>query len=690
MQIFTNIKNKIIELNFDINNFFYFPWILMVINTMIFYSSYSYIKIPFLTEFALLLFCLKIILDLPKSIKDYLIFILLGCVGVIVTIKSGDNRILWLAIVLISARNINIRKCIYLTYLVTCICVSIFICIYFINNIFNLNLYVNNTSNYFGLGHHNTCHNYFVIISSLFIFNNFDRINLKNLLFLQVLNVGLFTITGSRSGFLTFFVATLVLMYCESKLFNQKYLKYFVICLLVGIGLLIICPLIYEPNSIMEFINNVSTGRIAQANVYYNNFGIHLFGSYLDVLYVDNPQWYLDIGYLKLLLNNGIISFMFFIIGYLYLLFISMKKHLFSMFYLILIVLINLCFENVYTYVFFNVSILFFTKILYQHDFKFINKKINGLMKIYNKVDGTKIVKQYFLGHIFIHSCLQILLNGFSKKGLEITRESCSYKLQKKIRKRFMKNLETFDRSWSNTENTSSDYVWVCWMQGIENAPLIVKKCIESLRKGLKDKNIVLLTENNMFDYVTIPAFIIEKHRKGIIPNAHFTDLLRLELLTKYGGTWIDATVWYSGAKIPDFYLNSELFLFQTLKPGADGHCLNISNWFISSYSNNKILAATKYLLYCYWEKYNYLVDYYIFHHFFNIVIEFYSDSWKKVYPVSNSTEHILLLNLFESYNDNMFNNLIMDIPFHKLTYKFDDDLTKLKDTYYTKIVEDY
>ena len=35
----------------------------------------------------------------------------------------------------------------------------------------------------------------------------------------------------------------------------------------------------------------------------------------------------------------------------------------------------------------------------------------------------------------------------------------------------------------------------------------------------------------------------MDKYKKGIFTRTHFSDILRLELLTKYGGTWIDASV---------------------------------------------------------------------------------------------------------------------------------------------------
>ena len=38
------------------------------------------------------------------------------------------------------------------------------------------------------------------------------------------------------------------------------------------------------------------------------------------------------------------------------------------------------------------------------------------------------------------------------------------------------------------------------------------------------------------------------------------SDLLRLELLTKYGGTWVDATVYFSDDNLPNFFFDSDLF----------------------------------------------------------------------------------------------------------------------------------
>ena len=83
------------------------------------------------------------------------------------------------------------------------------------------------------------------------------------------------------------------------------------------------------------------------------------------------------------------------------------------------------------------------------------------------------------------------------------------YKVQKKYKKYLTKlNIET------SVKEKSSDYLWFCWMQGINNAPELVKKCYEKVLKNFKNKKIILITDDNFSDYVEIPEFIIKKRNK--------------------------------------------------------------------------------------------------------------------------------------------------------------------------------
>lgn len=51
----------------------------------------------------------------------------------------------------------------------------------------------------------------------------------------------------------------------------------------------------------------------------------------------------------------------------------------------------------------------------------------------------------------------------------------------------------------------------------------------------------------NYHNWVQLPQYVEEKFRKGLIPPALFSDLLRLALLKQYGGVWMDASVYCSG-----------------------------------------------------------------------------------------------------------------------------------------------
>lgn len=313
-------------------------------------------------------------------------------------------------------------------------------------------------------------------------------------------------------------------------------------------------------------------------------------------------------------------------------------------------------------------------------------------LRLFQKVGGREILRQYRQGHNLIFALFLSIILGFNKKSLEILRLAVNNRLLKKLRKQYKQflaewKIKNHDSTIFEGRKTSFPRrVFICWFQGIEQAPDLVKRCYESINQNITDREIVLITEDNYEQYVQFPDYIQEKIRSGIIPKAHMSDLLRLELLTRYGGTWIDATV-YCSDKCPSYMLDSELFLFQNLKPGLDGHATSISNWFITADSGNKILELTLALLYDYWAKNDHLVDYFIFHDFFQLAIEVYPEEWRKVVPFSNSLPHILLLRLFDPYNEKVWTAVKEQTSFHKLSYKFTEEQAQKEGTYYKELL---
>lgn len=311
-------------------------------------------------------------------------------------------------------------------------------------------------------------------------------------------------------------------------------------------------------------------------------------------------------------------------------------------------------------------------------------------LKLIKKAGGFSLLKQYMTGHILLYALFLTLFNGFSQKSLEIVRLSVSNKLLGKLRKKYKRFVLEYVRGNRREEKACAKdqkrKVWVCWFQGLDNAPDIVRKCHKFMVRNIRDREIVLITDHNYRDFVRLPDYIQKKIEAGIISRTHMSDLLRLELLKRYGGTWIDATVLLTGS-VPDYMLDTELFLFQNLKPGLDGHCTSISNWFITAKPGNRIIELTLALLYEYWRKNDNLVDYYIFHDFFQIAAEAYPEDWKKVVPVSNAVPHILLLRLFEQYDERVWEAVKEQSSVHKLSYKNSAEDREKKGTYYRKIM---
>ena len=311
------------------------------------------------------------------------------------------------------------------------------------------------------------------------------------------------------------------------------------------------------------------------------------------------------------------------------------------------------------------------------------------LKEIFYKQGGRKLIAQYIRSNVIGTAIGEFILLGKSRIALEILRLSTYLKQRQRLEKQYMNILKSLDsKNMDSLPHNSSNNVWICWLQGLEKAPAVVKKCYQSVKDNLYDRNIVLITENNMGDYVKFPDYIMDKWKAGIITNTHLTDLLRLELLIRYGGLWLDATVLCSDKRenIPDYFFDSDLFFFQNLKPGRDGNSIYNSSWLICSKSNNRVLIATRELCYEYWKRNNIMDNYFLFHLFFSMVLEYYKSEWNSVVPRDNSAPHILLLRMFDQYNERIWEAVKAQTPFHKISYKFSEEKKDMRGTYYDVI----
>lgn len=264
-------------------------------------------------------------------------------------------------------------------------------------------------------------------------------------------------------------------------------------------------------------------------------------------------------------------------------------------------------------------------------------------------------------------------------------RERCYRKLKRKYRKILIN-----DKPIINDEKIieKSNNIWICWFQGIENAPELVKACYNSVLKNYKDKEIIVLTEENYKKYVDMPEYIIKKWEKGYITFAHFSDILRIELLSKYGGLWLDSTIFTTKRSELVFDENIELFVFKQVDLDRKNSLSVVaSNWLIYANKDNNIINLTKKLLYYYWKDYNYAINYNIFHIFFKLATEVYKDEWKNVPTFNNISPHILQFELNDDFQEIRFNEIKNMSDFHKLNWRIKSEN---KNSFYNYIVDNY
>ncbi|MFT6259383.1 MAG: mannosyltransferase OCH1-like enzyme [Rickettsiales bacterium] len=158
--------------------------------------------------------------------------------------------------------------------------------------------------------------------------------------------------------------------------------------------------------------------------------------------------------------------------------------------------------------------------------------------------------------------------------------------------------------------------IWVCWIQGFENAPKVVQSCITSIKNHSKEYTVNIITDANIKQFVDIPEYIYNKRASGNMSNTHFSDILRVFLLSKHGGIWVDSTVFLTDS-LPKEITSGSFFCFH-----AKNILNNNNNWIIASSKDHKLTNGIKTLLLEYWKHEKTAVHYFIFHIFFDLMVE--------------------------------------------------------------------
>ncbi len=222
-------------------------------------------------------------------------------------------------------------------------------------------------------------------------------------------------------------------------------------------------------------------------------------------------------------------------------------------------------------------------------------------------------------------------------------------------------------------EKKVSDYhVWIMWWQGEENMPELVHRCYESIKKN-SSQSVVLITKDNYQLYADLSPLIIDKVNKGIITLTNLSDYVRISLLEKNGGLWIDSTIFCS-SPIPEDVFSWKLFSIHN--PSYTGQYNPCGRWSGHVLGTNvKHLAwfnFMKQLWEEYWTKYDFLCDYFLIDLILEMIYNHDEGTRKLVdsIPFNNTRMFDLWNHIYDKYDEEYYMEICNNTFLHKLNYK--------------------
>lgn len=289
-------------------------------------------------------------------------------------------------------------------------------------------------------------------------------------------------------------------------------------------------------------------------------------------------------------------------------------------------------------------------------------RRLSSAYSIYRKVDkrcGTFLIK------LFVKEKLRMV----GKQDYENKHALIKYFLIKKFAK-YLKYLHQEEQI--KIIDGSNNTIWIYW-DNLNSIPKIVRCCISSIKKNNPDKEVVIVDEKNIANYIEIEEHVWNKYKKGCITKTHFSDIVRISLLLKYGGIYMDATILQVG-QMPSDITHSQFFTMR-LQINQSWKVVSQGNWcvfFIACSKGNLLMKATLDMMNEYWRDESLLIDYLLIDYLWSIAADNNNSIRKMLDDVPFTNPELFNLSPSLVCSDSDFNNYVnnKDTQFYKLSYK--------------------
>jgi hypothetical protein len=237
-----------------------------------------------------------------------------------------------------------------------------------------------------------------------------------------------------------------------------------------------------------------------------------------------------------------------------------------------------------------------------------------GMNKIFRirKDFGNKFFLYYlllkFVSKIHLNELKHVVYRKYSNLLIDILKDKIDFEIPQ--------------RTCEKETITEDAPIWVFWWQGLDDAPEIVNICVDSIKENAGKHPVIIVTKYNFEKYADVPSNIMMHVKNKNITLTHFSDILRMELLTSHGGIWMDSTLLLTKPFDEEMYKKSFYSIHHDLF--ADWHICKgkWAGFFVASVPGHPIVEGCRNAFYEYWNKYDYLVTYLLIDYMMTVVCE--------------------------------------------------------------------
>ena len=303
----------------------------ILIHTLLMVIGYGDWSIPFHGRFMQLafgLFCIKILCTWYTK-QDWAVMIILGVIGALSYLYTGDEYVISIIVMIFAAKNIDMKRvCKWI--LVLSFVFTVGTALLSLMGVGGLAVDIRDYGRgseearwCLGFGHANNIHGTVWYLVMLVVFLYFEKLKWQHYLLVTIGNLGLFYLTASRGGMLAIqmaVIAALLLKYVP-KIIDKMWIYLLGLLELVLFVVLSLISAIISPEftPIISKIDNMLTGRLHLIRWYADMSKWKLFASGGDAAIIDD-------GWAAVFMSYGYVIGAVFILFHVYLIYKIWKK----------------------------------------------------------------------------------------------------------------------------------------------------------------------------------------------------------------------------------------------------------------------------------------------------------------------------------------------------------------------------